>query len=229
MLKKLTIENFTVFKDATLKFSSGLNVVIGENGTGKSHLLKLGYTILKTLESFGDKTPAKEVAEREFARNLVDIFRPETLGRLASRVQGSAASSVSAEWGRKGSLGFSFSTRKSEKVDIWSTPQYETLSSSTLFIPPKEILSVFEGLQGALEKRELAFDGTYLALAKALNPAPLKGKRPADTALLIESLEKVLNASVVKKDNRFYFIVINISLEFFISLLSFFWTYFLNS
>ncbi len=206
MLKKLTIENFTVFKDATLKFSSGLNVVIGENGTGKSHLLKLGYTILKTLESFGDKTPAKEVAEREFARNLVDIFRPETLGRLASRVQGSAASSVSAEWGRKGSLGFSFSTRKSEKVDIWSTPQYETLSSSTLFIPPKEILSVFEGLQGALEKRELAFDGTYLALAKALNPAPLKGKRPADTALLIESLEKVLNASVVKKDNRFYFI-----------------------
>ena len=206
MLKTLHIENFTVFQKTDLQFSSGLNVIIGENGTGKSHLLKLGYTILKTLESFGDKTPAREVAEREFARNLVDIFRPETLGRLASRVQGSAASSVSAEWGVNGKLGFSFSTRKSEKVDMWSSPQYESLRSSTLFIPPKEILSVFEGFQGALEKRELAFDGTYLALAKALNPTPLKGKRPADTAKLVEALEEVLNASVVKKDNKFYFL-----------------------
>lgn len=204
MLKSLHIENFTVFKETSLKFSSGLNVIIGENGTGKSHLLKLSYTILKTLESFGDKLPAKEVAEREFARNLVDIFRSETLGRLASRVQGSAASSISATWGKEGSIEFSFSTRKTEKVDIESTPQYEALSSSTLFIPPKEILSVFDGLQGALEKRELAFDGTYLALAKALNPAPLKGKRPADIANLINSLEQTLDASIVKQDNRFY-------------------------
>ena len=206
MLKTLSIENFTVFQNAKLQFSPGINVIIGENGTGKSHLLKLGYTILKTLESFGDKAPAKEVAEREFARNFMEFFRPESLGRLVSRVQGSAASSISAAWGKEGSIEFSFSTRKIEKVDIWSTPQYETLRSSTLFIPPKEILSVFEGFQGALEKRELAFDGTYLALAKALNSAPLKGKKPADTAKLVDALEKVLNASVVKKDNSFYFI-----------------------
>lgn len=204
MLKTLHIKNFTVFKDATLKFSPGLNVIIGENGSGKSHLLKLGYTLLKTLESFGDKDPAKEVAEREFARNLVDIFRSETLGRLTSRVWESTASSISVTWGNEGVLEFSFSTQKTEKVDIGSTPQYETLSSSTLFIPPKEILSVFEGFQGALEKRELAFDGTYLALAKALNPAPLKGPRPSDIADLINSLEQTLDASIVKQDNRFY-------------------------
>ena len=172
MLNKLHIENFTVFRKADLEFSSGLNVITGDNGSGKSHLLKLGYAILKTLESFGDKFPAKEIAERGLAGNLVDIFRPETLGRLASRVQGSSSSSVSATWNQKGRLDFSFSTRKTEKVDILSTPQYVPLGSSTLFIPPKEIISVFEGFQGALEKRELAFDGTYLALAKALNPAP---------------------------------------------------------
>lgn len=204
MLKTLHMENFTVFSKADLQFSSGLNVIIGENGTGKSHLLKLGYTILKTLESFGDKTPAREVAEREFARNLVDIFRPETLGRLASRVQGCTASAVSVTWGQKGSLEFSFSTRKTERVDLAADPQYEALPSSTLFIPPKEILSVFEGFQGALEKRELAFDGTYLDLVKALNPATLRGKRAADIAGLISSLEQALDATVIKKDNQFY-------------------------
>lgn len=205
MLNKLHIENFTVFRKADLEFSSGLNVITGDNGSGKSHLLKLGYAILKTLESFGEKFPAKEIAERWLAGNLVDIFRPETLGRLASRVQGSSGSSVSATWNQKGRLDFSFSTRKTEKVDILSTPQYVPLGSSTLFIPPKEIISVFEGFQGALEKRELAFDGTYLALAKALNPAPLKGKSPSETARLVNELEKNLKASVLKKITDFIF------------------------
>ena len=205
MLKTLKVKNFTVFKEAQLDFSQGLNVIIGENGTGKSHLLKLGYAILSTIASFEEKIPAKDVAERAIAKRLVDIFCPETVGRLASRVQGSAASSVSAAWGYDGKIGFSFSTRKTEKVDL-DVSQYKELPSSTLFIPPKEILSVFEGFQAALEKRELKFDGTYLDLAKALGNSPLQGKRPADTAQLIKSLETILNASVVKKDNHFYFI-----------------------
>lgn len=34
MIKHLTLRNFTVFKAAKLEFSTGLNVIIGENGTG---------------------------------------------------------------------------------------------------------------------------------------------------------------------------------------------------
>lgn len=45
MLDKITIENFTVFDDVAFQFSKGINVVIGDNGTGKSHLLKLAYSI----------------------------------------------------------------------------------------------------------------------------------------------------------------------------------------
>ena len=40
MLKKMSIKNLTVFSGAELVFSSGLNVIIGENGSGKSHILK---------------------------------------------------------------------------------------------------------------------------------------------------------------------------------------------
>ncbi len=206
MLKTLRLENFTIFPKAELRFSPGINVITGENGTGKSHLLKLGYTVLKTQESLGSTVPAREIAEREIAKNLIEIFRPESLGKLVSRVQGNAAFSISSTWGKEGHIEFSFSARKTEKVDIRANPQYEMLGSSVLFIPSKEILSVFEGFQGALQKRELAFDGTYLSLSMALNTVLLKGKRPADTARLVELLEEVLNASVVKKGNRFYFI-----------------------
>ena len=43
MLNRLHVQNFTVFADATFEFSPGLNVIVGTNGTGKSHVLKLAY------------------------------------------------------------------------------------------------------------------------------------------------------------------------------------------
>jgi predicted ATP-dependent endonuclease of OLD family len=45
MLDKIRIENFTVFDKVQFQFGTGINVIIGDNGTGKSHLLKLAYTI----------------------------------------------------------------------------------------------------------------------------------------------------------------------------------------
>ena len=41
VLKSLRIGDFTAFKAADLTFVTGLNVIIGANGAGKSHLLKL--------------------------------------------------------------------------------------------------------------------------------------------------------------------------------------------
>ena len=41
VLKTLEVKNFTAFPEAQLDFAEGLNVIIGENGTGKTHLLKL--------------------------------------------------------------------------------------------------------------------------------------------------------------------------------------------
>jgi AAA15 family ATPase/GTPase len=49
-IKKIIIENFTVFNKIEIDFCEGINVLIGENGTGKTHLLKLLYA-LNTLHS----------------------------------------------------------------------------------------------------------------------------------------------------------------------------------
>jgi len=40
---KMHLENFTVFEDEVLDFSTGINVIIGVNGTGKTHILKSIY------------------------------------------------------------------------------------------------------------------------------------------------------------------------------------------
>lgn len=40
-IKNVKIKNFTVFHDADIDFASGINIIIGENGTGKTHLMKI--------------------------------------------------------------------------------------------------------------------------------------------------------------------------------------------
>lgn len=41
--KSLRLQNFTVFKDVEFDFVDGINAFIGENGSGKTHLLKIMY------------------------------------------------------------------------------------------------------------------------------------------------------------------------------------------
>jgi recombinational DNA repair ATPase RecF len=45
MLDRLELENFTVFREVNLDFSPGLNVFVGPNATGKTHILKLLYAV----------------------------------------------------------------------------------------------------------------------------------------------------------------------------------------
>ena len=69
MIHSLTARNFTVLPENTLNFSAGINVIFGENGTGKTHLLKLLYAL-----SAGD---AAQAAER-----LAVVFEVLQTGRL---------------------------------------------------------------------------------------------------------------------------------------------------
>ncbi len=87
MLKQLKIENFTVFPKADLKFASGLNVIVGENGCGKSHLLKLLYAISFENTSQGSRPnaqePNKEILKRRYAEKLRGVFHIHDLSYLS--------------------------------------------------------------------------------------------------------------------------------------------------
>ncbi len=58
MLERITFDKFTAFEKLDIRFSPGINVFIGENGTGKTHILKAAYAacdIAKSKESFAEK------------------------------------------------------------------------------------------------------------------------------------------------------------------------------
>ena len=52
-LTKFEAENFTVFEDITIPFSRGLNVLLGENGVGKTLMQRANH--LNTMYLFHKK------------------------------------------------------------------------------------------------------------------------------------------------------------------------------
>ena len=77
MLNKLIVKNLTVFPEIQLQFSQNLNVIVGENGTGKTHLLKILYSALATSGEEGRKspngTPTKTLLQTRLADKLIHI------------------------------------------------------------------------------------------------------------------------------------------------------------
>ena len=48
LIRNIELENFTVFDKVKIDFCKGINVLIGDNGMGKTHVLKLLYAFCET-------------------------------------------------------------------------------------------------------------------------------------------------------------------------------------
>jgi hypothetical protein len=70
-----------------------------------------------------------------------------------------------------------------------------------LFLPPREVLSIFPGFAATWLHRESEFDRTYFDLCVALGLKPLRSGGPA---ALLEPIEKELGGKVVMREGRFY-------------------------
>lgn len=204
MLKRLEIENFTVFLAADIKWSPGLNVIVGENGTGKSQLMRLAYALSYVSSKFPQSSRQDKVAlQRLIAEKIVAVCKPEALGRLISRRPGRSRCEVKVHFfePRQSHFAFSFASN-SQEVKLSSPIPAKFLTAGPVFFPTREMLSVFPGFISLYDEHHLEFDETYYDLAKALD-APAR-KRPDDARLLIDELEELIGGQVVLDNGRFY-------------------------
>jgi hypothetical protein len=94
VLKTLHLRQFTVFQDAIFEFSPGLNVILGDNGTGKTHVLKLGYLFSRAWPDLMAKQlrlMGKDRAQAYLSDRLAGLFRVSDLGLLVRQGQKSSA------------------------------------------------------------------------------------------------------------------------------------------
>jgi energy-coupling factor transporter ATP-binding protein EcfA2 len=170
MIAGVEIENFTAFRSLQLSLSPRVNVVVGSNGTGKTHLLKAIYGLVLAGQPPSDDRSDKEFAA-DISRKLLRLFSPEENRIGALRASGAKAptrlSLVSSDDTR---VAISFSSRSQVlqiKVDANGTG-YEL---PPVFIPTKEVLSLVRGVHHPDHDRatvEMIFDDGYIGLAELL-------------------------------------------------------------
>lgn len=209
MLDQVVIRNLTVFKQAEISFSPGLNVIVGENGSGKSHLLKAIYALIATSAQEGLKAqgdlPTKAVLQKAFADKLIGVLRPESLGRIVRRKQGRDRCEVELCF-QDSSLNtkVSWATNSKSDVQIEQLP-VQWQEKSPVFLPTREVLSQYHWLPQLYRTAHVDIEENIVDLCDLLGALALKGPREKGIAQLVAPLEAAMGGKVLLDQNgRFY-------------------------
>lgn len=204
----MSMENFAVFEKTEMEFSN-LNVIVGENGTGKTHLLKMLYAMMSAIRQKNDgpvgndDTPLKSEPRNMMTEKIIGTFRPgyERVGRLVSRRPGLNKCNIKIKL-LKDDISIGFTTRHSD-VDIMNLPA-KPHDGSLVFIPPHELLSIYPNFVSLYDRYGLAFDETWYDMCKLLGLPIPRGRNTDAVNDLLRPLEEILGGSITFNGGRFY-------------------------
>lgn len=216
MLKRLHLKNLTVFADADFEFGPGLNVLVGTNGTGKSHVLKIGYSVEVVREKVKNIDLTSELnrlpkRESEWGARL--------FYELPAVFQTSLKSLVSFSGLNKSTyveVEFDNGYSKNEAVSFEINYEFDSIRItggreisneeikvlSPVFIPAKDILTLSWILPGS-EQLVIPIEKNYLDLFSQLRLLPL---RNPDSQEAIKSLAEVVGGEI-RAEGDTYFLV----------------------
>lgn len=202
-LTHASASSFGPFADLDVPLAPGLNVVVGDNSTGKSQLLKLLYSSTKALRAAESLT--KKDLSGDIASKLMGVFRPEQLGRLTRRQQGPASARVSVKYKGIGDpLAYSFSSRSKTDVRVESLPGTK-LVDEPVFIPSHELLSYGSEFLALYDAYELNFEETVRDTVELLFRPARRGPRGTESnALLAQFADMLQGGSVTETRGKFF-------------------------
>lgn len=209
MIESLRLKDFTVFKDAEFDFAAGLNVLVGENATGKTHVLKLAYSTTYVCARGARETgaaPTKSHLQTAVANKLTAVFRPDELGRLARRDRrGRQRSEVRCRYGPPtNELAFSFNTASKSEVTIGEAPS-AWLDKLPVYLPTRELLTLSPGFVSLYETSYLPFEETWRDTSLLLGAPLARGPREKRIRELLVPIEEAMNGKVeLDEGGRFY-------------------------
>jgi len=186
-IESIGLKNFTVFKNFRIDVSSSINIFIGENGTGKTHLLKAIYAAceLSRAESQNDEL-LKCFKEKQQEANLL---RNKNIGQLTISI-------TSRNVTRK-------QIRGSELVEYFlEIPDGKKFPA--VYIPVKDMLTHSAGFLAMANKyRDFPFDKTLTDIV--IKASQWKVKQPPKLALaILPILEEMMDGIVVFENEEFY-------------------------
>lgn len=211
MLKQLDIKNFTVFAEASFEFAAGLNVMVGENGTGKSHILKLIYAVVSVINQKNKVNDFVNLRDNvagpvTFSFKLGNIFKAkiplDILRKSSNQKNTSGAFNLFFE-NQLLNRSFTYSYNKDNNLTFGLTlPKQELDDKKVVFLPTRELLTIYPGFISLYTNRYLEFDETYYDTCLLLGEPLLKNPNKD----LLAILEKSMNGKVELEGGRFYLV-----------------------
>lgn len=204
MITQLKLKNFVAFTDLAIDFSPGINIIIGENGTGKTQLLKA------ILALCGPEARTEDAGEK-LARKLCRLYHPLSgqVGELRrAGTRGESILTAAFASGQEITAQFS-GTASQAKVSTGVRGDV----AAAIFVPTKEVLSLVRGLtaeQPDLPTIERIFDDGYLDLAQQLvkegaNDLNAKVQLDPRFASIVPRLTNLIDGQYLLENGRFVF------------------------
>ena len=197
-ITRVKLENFTVFESLDLEPSPGINLLVGANGSGKTHLMKVCYAALAS----GDDPPSN------FYYKLRDCFLPHnrSLSRLIGRGNSDKTAQLDVFRGRsfvRGELnkpvgGVTMLTG-AKASDDWT---FSRLFAT--YIPAKDMLANAPGFRSLYELREIHFDEVYRDILDRAFLDPLRNPMEFVPTRVTKVLEAELGGKVTIHGEEFF-------------------------
>jgi hypothetical protein len=195
-ITRVKLDNFTAFDTLDLALSPGINVLVGANGTGKTHLMKVAYASCDITKS-----------KLDYAEKLIRVFLPSgrALGRLVKRQKVSSRCTAEIYRGDL-RLRASFSNHSTvpESATVTGAKDWSARRIESVYIPVKEMLSNAPGFRALYSQREIHFDETYADILDRAYLPGLRGPMDSRRKRLLAILQKAIDGKVTIKEEEFF-------------------------
>lgn len=188
-------ESFASIMDGAfqLNFGSGVNVLLGENGVGKTTILKIIYAATQwTMQN--NEAKNKPWIAPFFSNHLNDI----DLKNMESRSKGK----ISCLQISDGTHQFAYDNF-SGAWDASEWNEWKNLNISSVFIPTMDMLSHSQGLLALNAKYKLPFDETQIDIVVNASLPEMK-ELPEYMDRILKKISSAINGTVIVENDMFY-------------------------
>jgi len=205
MFNYITLENIAAIQNLDWQPYERINIIIGENDTGKTHLLKILYCLARSLEEYHKTNHAPPRTWQEVLTNkLLWVFQPPdwALNQLISKGQQQLKVAT-----RFYDTDISFVLGEKVTIPDISEPMDLLPTFNALFIPSKEVLTAFDAIAATREQLEIpGFDDTFFDLIKALRLPVTQGAIQDNLQDALKILDNIIKEGQIRFDKqRFIF------------------------
>ena len=192
-INKVVLKNFGMIPSFSCDRFSNINLIIGENGTGKTFLLKALYSAIRSMEEYHRGDDIRSINEI-LAEKLRWTFQVEKLGDMVTK-SAEDALSFEASIGED-QISYQFTQSASSKI-ITATAPNATRETNSIFIPAKEVLSLYSVILKSREiDKSFGFDDTYYDLVKAVRISPKRGRNYNSFSAARKLVQDVIDGKV---------------------------------